>query len=262
MKLSRKSKYLAFISLLVLGIISTGVGAEKVLFPKPLKMELNVEEIVNMKVPLERDSKVYPNMSLKSENGTDIPASIRTLNLDLESEYIFTANNPVHFNAKAILREPEGVKEMFLILNNPDTEPPSKIHDWDKFIEYHKSLSGALQFQKKDFLTFELNESKLFQAELDLSVIIVIKKANGEIEILPLGDNKVIVHIRSPAEKLQIDTNRFTLSDLVVSNEALKQQNRSNEVVEGLTFVVLGFIFLEPAYRIYNSISSSDTRSK
>lgn len=170
--------------------------------------------------------KDKPNTNVK-----DFQISFTTLD-------VFSVNNPIKVNAVLKPNEPSKIEFAYLqIISLSEFDHVKRYQIQDYIKEYNKKLV-ALNLDKTD--TFSGNSDTFYSYQGETTFLLIIKTKDGNFEVI--AKDFPLITIYPYSEKLQTDLNRLTIAQIDQNNRAIQSQNRSNSVIEGLTWILLGWL--------------------
>lgn len=196
-----------------------------------------------------------------TEDGIILP-STQTLSITYDTLDEVAVDTEIWFTFNMVVREPDSINKAYVVITTPnysDLLIPTK--DLEKHIQYLSSYGAVFELDKVNSMTYKVVTSKKFGFEQDVAVYMFVNNTKHGLEFIPVNERQGILHINSYAEKLQIFTNRATLASIDQSAIDAKVQQRSNNVIEGISWVMLAIMLGQPAFAILYSISS-DTNSR
>jgi len=168
----------------------------------------------------------------KSEtNVKDFQISFTTLD-------VFSVNNPIKINAILKPNNPNKIESIYLqIISLAEIDHVARYQIQDYVKEYEKKLI-ALHSDIPD--TFSGSSDTLYSYQGETTFLLIIKAKDGNFEVI--ARDFPLITIYPYSEKLQTDLNRLTIAQIDQNNRAIQAQNRSNSIIEGLTWILLGWL--------------------
>lgn len=152
---------------------------------------------------------------------------------------VFSVNNPIKVNAILKPNDPARIESVYLqIISISEFDHVKRYQIEDYIKEYEKKLISLSLANNSD--TFSGDSEALYSYQGETTFLLIIKTKDGNFEVI--ARDLPLITIYPYSEKLQTDLNRLTIAQIDQNNRAIQSQNRSNSVIEGLTWILLGWL--------------------
>lgn len=252
--------------MIIFGVLAGVKGFYHIIYAddlgNPIELDMTQFEEYYKIQHVEHKQTLFPLFTGITNNGI-VNSSATKLNFTYDTDDIPSVRNDIIFTFEVTLREPEIVNHVYAVFDHPnygDLLVDTKY--LKQQVEYLKSFSSIYELEKKNFMQYYLKtEPREFGFENDIAIWLLVNNTKHGIEIIPVANRESTVHIHSYDEKLQIDTNRVSLAEISQNQINAKLQQKSNNVIEGISWIFLAGMLLQPAFMIWYS-TFSNTRSK
>jgi hypothetical protein len=247
-----KGKKIAItIPLLVLGGVFLAQGIPKIIFAEGTQSI----DVSNLGVSAEPTPQITQrgytyNVMVTFPNGTQRPASVSHLSIIFKTMDTYAVGNPVQISAKAEVRNPDNIDALAVVLTEPNYD-----YSWvdasnvGEFVDETASSGNFIELFRNSTTTFGVEGEAIFPSEREVAIFLIVK-AKDSLEKYERFKDAVLT-IYPASEKLQTEVNRLTVAQIKQSIEDTTAQQRSNNIIEGLTWIFLAWIPLELTTRLW-----------
>lgn len=230
----------------IIGLCLIGYGIFKLFYidddVEPIKVEKYGITTSPEKLSVERHLK---QGDLVAESGY---TNIDTFDLTIQTSDVFAVNNPIIINSKIKVKDSSKIAQIGFLLN-PKSIDVSQMTDDQMTLFMNNNLQNIAGYKQDviDSSIYEIvNAEMMFFAPTDnLSYMLFIQAKNGNMErFLPTD---TLFSVGPYSEKLQNDVNRLTIEQIKQSDTYTHAQIKNNHAVEGLTWILLGWLPIELA---------------
>ncbi|MDE1831862.1 MAG: hypothetical protein KGI02_05760 [Thaumarchaeota archaeon] len=219
----------SIILLVGFGFYLLGIGINKVVYA-------GKENITN-----ESDNKPTPvdSRTITYTNGKSL---LNYVLIDFQTNDVFSVGNRINYTIGVVPNDPDKISDIYVLSVPLDFQfNLTSGADMAIYIEQGIKTGNLLQLNRNADNTFSISNSFTPPSEIQEKFMMFVKGRSSGIEPLQLYPKLDI----SPAtSKLQADTNHE------IRNQ-IKETTRTNDIVEGLTWVIVAWIPLGFAYEIY-----------
>lgn len=239
----RNRKILVIIALAGIGLMLKGTIV--ILFPTNEVTPIDIEKYGISQFPEQQTiPRNYTESDFVPSKGST-PSVIKQLSITFTTMDLFAVNNPVHIAVNLKVKDPEIVNGIEKIIFMP-TSPKNDYSDLgranlDEFeIKNHDRLVELIN-NGTDTFHQEFDVKFYYQQDVGFILLVAGKGNYFERHVNP----NTIFSVSPYTELIQTEVNRLTIAQIKQSNNVIKTQNQSNAVIEGLEWILLGWLPFE-----------------
>jgi hypothetical protein len=168
--------------------------------------------------------------------------------MTLTAQDIFAVDNPFHATfATSAIEDPDNIKEITFYLVDPGYD-----YSWlnyDNYDEFAGSHHSAIPLLRSGTDSFASSVDLTFPVEGDFAFFGVV--LTNDHQLFRIEDSDKAITISPAYAKLQFDTNRVTVEKIQQGAETDKIQRRTNDIIEGLSWILVGWIPFQIVLRFW-----------
>jgi len=245
--MKKPSKTIILFILVIGGTLLIGNGIFTMFYIDDLVEPVDISKYNITLIPekLEIPRSINPEQLNTSSGFTNI----LELDLKIYTFDVWAVNNPIYIEGEMKVINPDNIEKIGIVLKQQsiflrDESPSERL----KFIESRKQ--NIMLFEKTSNNLYKTpSEPITFFIPIDnLNYAIFIQTLNGNIEIFE--EENALFSVLDYSKKLQTDVNRITIEQVIQSAKYTQSQIKNNHIIEGLSFIIVGWIPLELAIHL------------
>lgn len=230
-------RYALMISLFIFGGVSAIMGVTEML---TAGNEFDANYFKEKGISLEPE---MINVTKNSRSfGNTIPVNFINYTAFFETEDIFAHKNPFYYSIIVFVEDPDIIDRMvmFFFSEQDFTEADLlKFGNIDFYMDVWIDDNRAIELFNYSFNTFGKNGTLIPGLEQDIFLFLAIKQYDGA--LITSDKTEISFTLYPRIEKIQVDLIRIT------AEETMAEQ-KNNDIIRGLTWIILATIFLQPTF--------------